>query len=1159
VRALARRDDRSMRPRPYFLEGLLDLHTFGDRDVRRGIFRQSMTSLGLAGSSEGPGPLDGLRPEAIAESVRIALADGLFDDLGWLAETTASVALYEIAAALPLGLERREVGRRVAARLYDGSAATFVAIATRMAVGTGKGLSGTAVRARVALALGLPLSSEVPVDRLALALASRRELAREWIVQPSTGSLPERRLAARLLERAAREAATRAAQGDDRALYPFGVRAVGESAGTRSTAVRDASVVGAALRRLLADREPLVWRHVAVARGLLSGASAELAAEIDAQLSPELSPTEWRRAAASLAARLAVEPDRGLPRARELLESPVLRRDPGVATTMAWGLGPAADAEPEAAEELLGALAKIAPIAIADALVDLRLEVGPTFGETARRACAGALAASLGGGQDDDGLDGLGRALVRDLAHERGVAGELRAAVVAALDAFVEVGAREAHARALAAAAIASETMTALEAFDLDEGEGAWGGMSRRASVGLLRDLDTSLLEAGTLKSLLLLDRRSGDEPAPTLVEGLEARLAAWLLGKETRALGATASDLVHVTFHLRKLRALLHLLDGEVVELGDDQESRADARERWTRACRALAPRLAQERGSPLWRAIAATLARAFDALVREEAADVTDVVLHAARHLGEPDDLEVLAEASTHPDTTGLLDLYARFAREVAAASARAEEDPAAASRLDALRTLVDEMPAEASPRTESLRATLARLTRGLEAIEAAPSLEALAPANEGHDASALAALEEGVARLAQLTAGASQRIGDPRPDGDAGAPRPEAHPLPLAVARVLQDLPDGQEELVWSIGALAQEARARLPPALADVITSGLPRLSSLPARRRRASAPVDASAAEPALPAWLPSRRTLGGFYVQRQLGGGAVGSVFVVTRADERHDPRAERFALKVPDYSATAARSLSEADFLKLFREEAGALLSLPEHPNLARFVTFDAGARPKPILVMELIEGARCDRLVETGSLSGALALALLDGVLAGLEAMHSVGIGHLDLKPANVVLRGGKEPVLVDFGLAGRHIRPGCATGSYGAPEVWGIVPEGVTPTPLAADVYGFGCLAYEVLTGRTLFEAPSEAAMIAAHLVHDGEPPPVRDLASDERGASVARLLRSCLRHDPRDRATAPALRRQLRGVAGALRGFGWPLGEGVGVPLVGRTHR
>ena len=89
---------------------------------------------------------------------------------------------------------------------------------------------------------------------------------------------------------------------------------------------------------------------------------------------------------------------------------------------------------------------------------------------------------------------------------------------------------------------------------------------------------------------------------------------------------------------------------------------------------------------------------------------------------------------------------------------------------------------------------------------------------------------------------------------------------------------------------------------------------------------------------------------------RTVGTGAVGSVFVARRVEERQDESAPLFALKVPDYSAAAARTLSEDEFLRLFREEAGALLALPEHPNIARFVTFDAGATPKPILVMELV-----------------------------------------------------------------------------------------------------------------------------------------------------------------------------------------------------------
>jgi len=123
--------------------------------------------------------------------------------------------------------------------------------------------------------------------------------------------------------------------------------------------------------------------------------------------------------------------------------------------------------------------------------------------------------------------------------------------------------------------------------------------------------------------------------------------------------------------------------------------------------------------------------------------------------------------------------------------------------------------------------------------------------------------------------------------------------------------------------------------------------------------------------------------------------------FVARRAEERHEETAENFALKVPAYTGAAAHTLSEEEFLRLFREEAGALLTLPGHKNLAGFVTFDAGAKPKPILVMELVQGPTLERLLDKRAMSMPRALDVLDGVAAGLEAMHGAGIGHLDVKP--------------------------------------------------------------------------------------------------------------------------------------------------------------
>src|SRR5580704_8284014 len=240
-----------------------------------------MAALARASTEEGPGPLEGLHAEALLAGVQAALQAGLADDLDWLAPAAAGAALYELASALPLGPEQRELGRRVLARMRAADAGTFAAIARRLALGGGRGLGSPGMRARVALVMELPISSDVQDAPLALALASRRDLAREWIGAPSIGSLPERRFAARLLERAAREAARRAAQGDDHSLRVF-----------KSDAVEQA------WERLLADRESLVWRHVAVARGLLAPWVPAFSNAIEGALAPSLSATEWRRAAA---------------------------------------------------------------------------------------------------------------------------------------------------------------------------------------------------------------------------------------------------------------------------------------------------------------------------------------------------------------------------------------------------------------------------------------------------------------------------------------------------------------------------------------------------------------------------------------------------------------------------------------------------------------------------------------------------------------------------------------------------------------------------------------------------------------------------------------------------------------------------------------------
>jgi hypothetical protein len=307
------------------LDGLSRLHRIADPEERRGAFRQSFATLAARAAELTPAPLEGVDGNALRESLRAAIGSKLLEDLGWLSQSHAIAALYEIAAALPACDEKRELGRRVLMGLNDGDAQTFVLLATHLALSSKRGLSGSGLKARVALALDLPIGAGLGVDALALALVSRRDLEAEWLTHPSQGSLPSRRLAARLIDRAAREINRRAVLGDESAL-----------------ALLDRSSVGGAWNRLLRDREPLVWRHVASARGQLAGILPRFDQEIAEDLGPTKSPTEWRRAATSLAATLAIEPERALKRCEDLLKSEIFKKDRGIAASMIQGLARAA-------------------------------------------------------------------------------------------------------------------------------------------------------------------------------------------------------------------------------------------------------------------------------------------------------------------------------------------------------------------------------------------------------------------------------------------------------------------------------------------------------------------------------------------------------------------------------------------------------------------------------------------------------------------------------------------------------------------------------------------------------------------------------------------------------------------------------------------------
>ncbi len=1110
-----------MRGRPNPVEALATLARLHDEGERRANFRQAITALGQSSGASGPPPLDGITPEVLSRAAQLALDSGLIDDLDWIAPGPAAVALYEITAALPQGKTRRELGRRVFARVYEGTAATFAAVAGRMALSSGRPLEAATIRARISLIFDLPVGSSVNADPLALTLVTRRELRERWLDRARSGTLPARRLAAKLMEHAAREAVVRAQQGD---LHPKDL--------LLSEPVRSIYL------SLLADREPLVWRHAAVARGLLSAVDGNLHEEITSALDPNLSPTEWRRAAVSLVSTLPSDPDGAFRACKRLIEGPVAALDPGIVATLVFGLPRAIEAEPDTAEALLDVLAATRRPDVAEAVATLLNELtSQTFGGNAAKVLRQAMASRAQA--QGSVLRGVAERTIRLLDRDQDEDIALVGAVRRALSAYETRGARPAHELAVSALAAGHRAMDFIgshEPHDLQ---------ILPYVVGAIADLDLGVLETPRLSDLLLLGRRPGDSDTflPE-IDRLYDRFGTWVLDAESSAEHALASNGAALG-EQRRLKALLHLVDLEGARSDDD----VGVRTRVRRAVQVMLRRLASRPDPLVHRIACATLARSFDSAVREGVAEPSDLLLSAAHFLSEPQSFECLAEASTNPDVTTVLEAYVAFLGR------RPEPDHADALLFEGPKpVLVEEagrvadrvlelsrgLGAGGSYRGESLRRVVQRLGRALETVsQARGQTELVAGTDTEHDV--LGEVEHAVDDLRRLIAGALRRVIEVDPTAIA-----VISDVPSLAALVEHTVRSGTMPHAQHFTMAVKELVAELPVAIASAVARVLDRVPSLPIAAPNDVRVVPLEKPRATLPDWLLPQKTIGAFYVVRALGGGGASSVFLVRRLEEKKNAKAEGFALKVPAYDPTTARSLSEQEFLQLFREEAGALLSLPQHANLARFVTFDLAARPRPILVMELILGLGLDKLIRSRSLTTERAFLYLDGILAGLEAMHGAGVGHLDIKPSNVVMRDGETPVMVDFGLSGRQLRPGCGTLDYCSPEVLGALPADLaTASPLPADIYAFACLAYETLTAELLFDAGDEMSIMALHLGHDGWPARLASLAQIANYVDLAMVLAACLRHDPRQRPTATQARRALATASKSLLDRPWPL--------------
>ena len=261
--------------------------------------------------------------------------------------------------------------------------------------------------------------------------------------------------------------------------------------------------------------------------------------------------------------------------------------------------------------------------------------------------------------------------------------------------------------------------------------------------------------------------------------------------------------------------------------------------------------------------------------------------------------------------------------------------------------------------------------------------------------------------------------------------------------------------------------------------------------------------------------------LGPYEVTVALGAGGMGEVWRAT------DTRLGReVALKVlpTDFAEDAER-------LARFEREARVLASL-NHSNIATLYGLEQ-LKGQHVLVMELVEGEGLDEVVARGPMTVEDAVPIARQIAEALEAAHESGIVHRDLKPANVRIRPDGTVKVLDFGLAKAwESDPVSGSGSLSPTITRHDTKAGVLLGTAAymspeqargkrvdkrADIWSFGVVLWEMLSGRTLFDGETATDVLAAVLTRDP------DLAVLPAGTPPAlrRLLGRCLERNPRDR--------------------------------------
>ena len=291
------------------------------------------------------------------------------------------------------------------------------------------------------------------------------------------------------------------------------------------------------------------------------------------------------------------------------------------------------------------------------------------------------------------------------------------------------------------------------------------------------------------------------------------------------------------------------------------------------------------------------------------------------------------------------------------------------------------------------------------------------------------------------------------------------------------------------------------------------------------------------------------RRLGVYQIEARIGAGGMGEVY---RARDTKLGRDVAIKVLPPEFTRSADRRAR-------FEREARLLASL-NHPHIAQVYGFEE-SEGIAALVMELVPGETLDTIIQARGIGPAHALAIARQICDALEAAHEKGIVHRDLKPANIKMTPDGVVKVLDFGLAkasagefvdaahlptrtseGTNQGVILGTATYMSPE-----QARGQPVDKRTDIWAFGCVLYEMLTGRRAFAGDS----LTDTLAHVIEREPDWRAVPETTPEVVRRLLERCLRKD---------VRRRLRDIADARIEIDDAIAgaDGAGRPHAGRIR-